>query len=97
MVHGQSRRLYDMGSATACFELGLFSPLLTEQIKEHSICLLHLQTIHKQDATAMLLDVENRIQNNPNQLRLMIKQNQDVIQQKRSKATRFSRINQLHI
>lgn len=68
MVHGQSRRFYHMGSATACFELGLFNPLLTEQIKECSICLLHLQTIHKQDATATLLDVELRIQNTPNQL-----------------------------
>lgn len=57
-----------MASATACFELGLFNALLAEQIKECSICLLHLQTIHKQDATAMLLDVELRIQNNPNQL-----------------------------
>lgn len=57
-----------MGSATACFELGLFNPLLTEQIKECSICWLHLQTIHKQDATATLLDVKIRIQNNPNQL-----------------------------
>lgn len=57
-----------MGSATACFELGLFNPLLIEQIKECSICLLHLQTIHKQDATATPLDVEIRIQNNPNQL-----------------------------
>lgn len=68
MVHGQSRRLCHMGSATACFELGLFNPLLTEQIKECSICLLHLQAMHEQDATATLLDGKTRIQNNPNQL-----------------------------
>lgn len=67
MVHGQSRRLCHKGSATACSELGLFNPLLTDQIKQCSICLLHLQTIPKQDATATLLDVELRIQNNPNQ------------------------------
>ena len=40
--------------------------LWTEQIKECSICLLHLQTIRKQDATATLLEVKIRIQNNPN-------------------------------
>lgn len=40
--------------------------LLTEQIKECSICLLHLQTIRKQDATATLLEVKITIQNNPN-------------------------------
>lgn len=68
MVHGQSRRLYHMGSATACSELGLFNPLLTEHIKECSICLLHLQAMHEQDATATLLDGETRIQNNPKQL-----------------------------
>lgn len=40
--------------------------LLTEQIKERNVCLLHLQTTRKQDATAALLEVKIRIQPNPN-------------------------------
>lgn len=40
--------------------------LLTEQIKERNVCLLHLQVTRKQDATAALLEVKIRIQPNPN-------------------------------